>query len=73
MSNERIVTAHAGEQSIAFSREFEASAALVFAAHTDATLVAQWTGPRGTRFCGPYGCHPRRAVDRPAWHPAEHA
>lgn len=48
MSNERIVTADAGELSITFSREFEAPAADVFEAHTDASLIAQWIGPRGT-------------------------
>jgi len=48
MTNKRTVTANAGEQSIAFSREFEAPAALVFRAHTDPDLIAQWTGPRGT-------------------------
>lgn len=50
MTQQRTVTAHAGQQSLSFSREFEAPATLVFGAHTDATLVAQWTGPRGTRL-----------------------
>lgn len=50
MSTERTVTANAGEQSISFSREFEAPATLVFEAHTDAALIAQWTGPRGTQL-----------------------
>ena len=48
--NERTVTARAGEQSIAFTREFEAPAALVFAAHTDPALLGRWTGPRGTEM-----------------------
>ncbi len=48
MTNTRIVTADAGEQTIAFSREFAAPAAHVFEAHTDPALLAQWTGPRGT-------------------------
>ncbi len=48
MTNQRTVTAVPGSQSIAFSRDFEAPAALVFEAHTDAALLAQWTGPRGT-------------------------
>jgi uncharacterized protein YndB with AHSA1/START domain len=48
VSNERTVTARAGEQSIAFTREFEAPADLVFAAHTDPALLGRWTGPRGT-------------------------
>jgi len=50
MSNERTVTTSAGEQTIAFAREFEAPAAAVFEAHTDAGLLAQWTGPRGTEL-----------------------
>lgn len=48
MTNKRTVTASAGEQSLAFSREFEAPARLVFEAHTDPALLARWTGPRGT-------------------------
>lgn len=48
MMTKRTVTAEPGTQSIAFSREFAASAARVFEAHTDADLVAQWTGPPGT-------------------------
>jgi uncharacterized protein YndB with AHSA1/START domain len=50
MTNQRTVTMNAGEQTIAFSREFEAQAARVFDAHTDAALVAQWIGPRGTQL-----------------------
>lgn len=50
MTNKRTVTAAPGEQRISFSREFEAPAALVFAAHTDADLLAQWIGPRGTQL-----------------------
>jgi uncharacterized protein YndB with AHSA1/START domain len=49
MSNlRRSVTITPGEQTIAFSREFDAPIDRVFAAHVDAELVAQWTGPRGT-------------------------
>ena len=48
MTNKRTVTAQAGQQTIGWSREFEAPAAAVFEAHTDAELVARWTGPRGT-------------------------
>ena len=48
MTNKRTVTAQAGQQSIEWSREFEAPAAAVFEAHTDPELVARWTGPRGT-------------------------
>jgi len=48
VTNKRTVTAQAGQQTIEWSREFEAPAAAVFEAHTDAELVARWTGPRGT-------------------------
>ncbi len=37
-----------GDQSIAHRREFDAPAALVQRAHTDAELFTQWMGPRGT-------------------------
>ena len=50
MTNPRTIVAEPGTQSIAFSREFEAPAALVFEAHIDADLVAQWIGPKGTRL-----------------------
>ncbi|MGI8613324.1 MAG: SRPBCC family protein [Nocardioidaceae bacterium] len=50
MTNQRTVTANAGEQSISFSREFEAPATRVFEAHTDAELIAKWTGPHGTQL-----------------------
>jgi uncharacterized protein YndB with AHSA1/START domain len=50
MTNQRTVTMNAGEQTIAFSREFEAPAARVFEAHIDPALVAQWIGPRGTQL-----------------------
>jgi uncharacterized protein YndB with AHSA1/START domain len=33
---------------MSFSREFDADAARLFAAHTDPDLLARWTGPRGT-------------------------
>ena len=48
MTSKRVVTALPGEQTITFTREFEAPAALVFRAHTVAELVAKWTGPAGT-------------------------
>lgn len=48
MANQRTVTAPPGGQSIAFSRELEATAERVFAAHTDVATLARWTGPRGT-------------------------
>ena len=48
MTKKRLVTAEPGEQTIAFVREFDAPAALVFRAHTEAGLIGRWTGPRGT-------------------------
>lgn len=50
MTNKRTVTANAGDQSISFTREFEAPAALVFKAHTDADLLGKWMGPQGSRL-----------------------
>ncbi len=37
-----------GEQSVFHRREFDAPAALVQRAHTEAELFARWLGPRGT-------------------------
>ena len=48
MSNQRTVIALPAEQTISFSRKFEAPAARVFEAHTDPGLLARWTGPVGT-------------------------
>lgn len=48
MTSKRVVTALPGEQTITFTREFEAPAALVFRAHTEAELVGMWVGPVGT-------------------------
>jgi uncharacterized protein YndB with AHSA1/START domain len=48
VGNPRTVQAPAGQPTISFSREFDAPAARVFAAHTDPDLVARWIGPRGT-------------------------
>lgn len=48
MTSKRIVTALPGEQTISYTREFEAPAALVFRAHIDPGLVSKWTGPAGT-------------------------
>ena len=48
MTNKRTVVAAPGDQTISFSREFEAAAARVFGAHVDADLIPQWIGPRGT-------------------------
>lgn len=50
MTNQRTVIMNAAEQTIGFSREFEASATRVFDAHTNPALVAQWIGPRGTQL-----------------------
>ena len=36
-----------GEMALTFTREFNAPAALVFRAHTEQALFAQWMGPRG--------------------------
>jgi uncharacterized protein YndB with AHSA1/START domain len=44
MANQRTVTAPPGGQSIAFSRELEATAERVFAAHTEVATLARWTG-----------------------------
>ena len=48
MTNRRTVAAEPTGQTIAWTREFEAPAARVFAAHTDPALVARWIGPAGT-------------------------
>jgi uncharacterized protein YndB with AHSA1/START domain len=37
-----------GTQTISFTREFEAPATRVFAAHIDPNLIPHWIGPRGT-------------------------
>jgi uncharacterized protein YndB with AHSA1/START domain len=50
MTNKRVVTARDGEQTIAFSREFEAPVSRVFQAHVDPKLLARWIGPRGTEL-----------------------
>ena len=42
------VHVRASEQSNAFTREFAAPVALVFRAHVEPELFAQWVGPRGT-------------------------
>ena len=44
MTNKRTVTAQAGQQTIEWSREFEAPATAVFEAHTDPELVAGGPG-----------------------------
>jgi uncharacterized protein YndB with AHSA1/START domain len=49
MNNKREVIALPGELTISFIREFEAPAALVFRAHTEADLIGKWVGPAGTQ------------------------
>jgi uncharacterized protein YndB with AHSA1/START domain len=46
------IVAEPGKQELFITREFDAPRELVFQAHTDPTLYAQWLGPRGltTRF-----------------------
>jgi uncharacterized protein YndB with AHSA1/START domain len=42
--NQTIITAETGKQEIFMTREFDAPRELVFQAHTDPKLVAQWLG-----------------------------
>jgi uncharacterized protein YndB with AHSA1/START domain len=49
MTSKRTVAALPGEFTISFIREFEAPAALVFRAHTEADLIGKWVGPAGTQ------------------------
>ena len=45
--NKTIVSAEPGKQEVFITREFDAPRELVFKAHTDPKLYAQWLGPRG--------------------------
>ena len=45
--NKTLVTAEPGKQEVIITREFDAPLELVFQAHTDPKLYAQWLGPRG--------------------------
>jgi uncharacterized protein YndB with AHSA1/START domain len=45
--NKTIVTTEAGKQELFITREFDAPRELVYKAHTDAKLYAQWLGPHG--------------------------
>jgi uncharacterized protein YndB with AHSA1/START domain len=45
--NKTTVTAEPGRQEVIITREFDAPRELVFKAHTDPKLYAQWLGPRG--------------------------
>jgi uncharacterized protein YndB with AHSA1/START domain len=46
-TNKTIVTAEPGRQELFITREFDAPRELVFKAHTDPKLYAQWVGPHG--------------------------
>ena len=47
MSNNKTnIIAHPNQQEIIITREFDAPRELVFKAHTDAAIYAQWIGPR---------------------------
>ena len=50
--NKTTITAEPGKQELFVTREFDAPRELVFKAHTDPEIYAQWLGPRGltTRF-----------------------
>jgi len=50
--NKTTITAELGKQELFVTREFDAPRELVFKAHTDPEIYAQWLGPRGltTRF-----------------------
>jgi uncharacterized protein YndB with AHSA1/START domain len=45
--NKTVVTAEPGKQEVVITREFDAPRELVYRAHTDPKLYAQWLGPRG--------------------------
>jgi len=45
--NKTTITAEPGKQELFITREFDAPRELVFKAHTDPELFAQWIGPRG--------------------------
>jgi uncharacterized protein YndB with AHSA1/START domain len=44
--NQTKITAEPGKQELFIEREFDAPRELVFKAHTDADMYAQWLGPR---------------------------
>jgi uncharacterized protein YndB with AHSA1/START domain len=48
MTNTRTVVADPASQTMTWTREFEAPAERVFAAHTDPAVLPLWTGPAGT-------------------------
>ena len=45
--NKTIVTAEPGMQTVMITREFDAPRELVYKAHIDPKMYAQWLGPRG--------------------------
>jgi len=45
--NKIVVTAEPGKQEVFITREFDAPRGLVYKAHTDPNLYAQWLGPHG--------------------------
>lgn len=45
--NKTVVTAEPGKQEVIITREFDAPRELVFKAHIDPALYAQWLGPHG--------------------------
>lgn len=45
-----IVTAEPGKQDLTITREFDAPRELVFKAHTDPEMYAQWVGPHGMKM-----------------------
>ena len=47
VKNKTTITAEPGKQELFITREFEAPPDLVFKAHIDPNLFAQWIGPRG--------------------------
>jgi uncharacterized protein YndB with AHSA1/START domain len=48
--NKTTITAEPGKQDILITREFDAPRELVFKAHTDPKLFAQWVGPHGVEI-----------------------
>jgi uncharacterized protein YndB with AHSA1/START domain len=45
--NKTTITAEPGKQELFITREFDAPVDLVFNAHTNAEIYAQWLGPHG--------------------------
>jgi uncharacterized protein YndB with AHSA1/START domain len=46
-NNKTTITVEPGRQELFITREFDAPRELVYRAHTDPNLFAQWVGPRG--------------------------